>query len=101
MSEEALRRAALSARFHARRAMGMAAGMGLAVGLSGAVGSILIYQATMPPIMIHGIDKGFNVATEGLAMSTATEEQQQARAIAVAATGAAMLSSARVAAKKL
>lgn len=101
MSEEALRMAASAASFYFRRSLGMAAGGALAVGLGGSMLSIVAYATALPPMVTEeaNIFEGFNEATAGLT-NDATEQQQQARMMAAAVTGAAVLGPMRQVAKK-
>ena len=82
MSEEALRMAAARASVYARRAIGLAAGGGLAFGLAGAMTTTLMYATALSPVMSHSgeasILRGFDEATAGKYAQAAGEEAQQA-----------------------
>ena len=63
--------------------------------------SIVAYATALPPMVTEeaNIFEGFNEATAGLT-NDATEQQQQARMMAAAVTGAAVLGPMRQVAKK-
>ena len=103
MSEESLRFAAKVASVYARRAIGMAAGGGMAIGLGGAMGSVLMYSTALPPWSADESIalKGFAEATNGLLPSEeAAAQQQQAQTDIAVATDAALLGHVRTAAKR-
>ena len=101
MSEEGLRFAAKASRLYARRALGMAAGGGLAMGLGGALGSILMYATALPPWSADEatVLKGFGDATSGLYPADESA-QQQARVAAALVVTSAGVATVRSAAKR-
>ena len=73
------------------RSLGMAAGAGMAVGLCGATGSVLLYATALPP-WSGDVLKGFPQATDGI---YSVDDTAQQRIAATAVTGAAMLTAAK------
>ena len=69
----------------------MAAGAGMAVGLCGAMGSVLLYATALPP-WSGDVLKGFPQATDGI---YSVDDTAQQRIAATAVTGAAMLTAAK------
>ena len=85
----------------ARRTLGVAAGVGMAIGIGGAMGSVLMFATALPPWSESEstVLRGFNDATTGL-YANDTEQQQQARIAAAAVTGAAVVGSMKTAVKR-
>ena len=100
MSEEAYKTAAKAAASAARRSLGLAAGGSMALGICGAMGSVLMYATALPPWAADEAFalKGFGSATEGVYAGVddaAKQQQQQVLAAVGVAAASVMLPAAK------
>ena len=94
--------AAKSASLYARRAIGATAGASTAIGLCGAMGSVILYATAIPPWEADDalFLKGFNIATDNHYSADRLAQDQQARVAVAAAAGMALHQAGRAAAKR-
>ena len=94
--------AAKAASLYGRRALGMTAGAGMAIGLAGTLGSVVIYATALPPWEADDerFLKNFHAATDGLYSGDRQAQDQAARVAAAATAGMALAGPMRAAAKR-
>ena len=90
---------------YARHAVGGAAAMGLGLGVAGAMGQIMMFATALPPTVSAGDEarmyQGFDEATQSRYSGNPAADQANARNAVVLAAGAAAVSAARPAARRM
>ena len=97
MTEEALAHAQRLAAHRLRMQIGKATGIGLGLGLVGAMGSVIMFATAVPPVADTYTLKGFNKATQEKYLEQDDKAQQARLALVMGAVLAGTTSAAKTA----